>query len=102
MRRLEDLSEEEVQEIQRGMDAWRESQLRPFKEPREFHGEVYEFDSAWKVMRYGGGNVRAEKLRKEGHKVKVVATHRVRNFIRRFLGLRTHQWYIVYKRSEGE
>ena len=97
MRRLEDLSEEEVQEIQRGMDAWRESQIRPFKEPREFHGEVYEFDSAWAMRTWGGADARAENLREEGHKANVVAPHRFQNILRGFLGLRTHQWYIVYK-----
>lgn len=99
MRRLEDLSEEEVQEIQRGMDAWRESQIRPFKEPREFHGEVYEFDSAYAMRKWGGADTRVAKLREQGHKVKVVTPHRFRNFIRGFLDLefRSRQWYIVYK-----
>ncbi len=106
MRRLEDLSEEEVQEIQRGMDAWRESQIRPFKEPRMIGGKLYEYDSAWKVKRYSGANKRKEELESQGYKVKVVETERIRTILRNFLfggfGDWRKNWFIVYKRSEGE
>ena len=102
MRRLEDLSKAEVQEIQGRLDAWRENQIRPFRDPREFHGEEYKFDSAYAMRAWGGADTRVEEIQKQGYKVKVATPHRFRNIIRSFLGLRTDQWYIVYKRMEEE